>query len=258
MNTYSVTNADQEIAGYRFRKPELLEEALTHSSARKSATIRRDPIGGSSRDSALIGRNSWNERLEFLGDSVLGLVISTALFSRDEQFKEGDLSRIRAALVNESFLAGLARRLNLGPKIRIGHGESKSGLQFQDSILADAMEAVIAAIYLDGGFPAAKSVVERLFEQELVGDVRHLIAHDYKTELQELIQGVYKQRPEYLLVDQSREQAGRIFTVVAGFNGVELGRGSGLSKKSASQEAARKALAADPLNRIKRSEGVES
>jgi ribonuclease III len=243
-----------EIAGYTFSDPKLLAEALTHSSARK--------VSYDDHDSKIAGRTvrsggTWNERMEFLGDSVLSVVISTALFFRKEHFKEGELSRIRAALVNEVFLASLARRLQLGERIKLGHGERKAGLDDQDSILADALEAVIAAVYLDGGFAAAQRVVEGLFADQLRGDVHQLVAHDYKTELQELIQAAYKDRPDYSLVSQSQEQAGRIFTVSVGFRGVELGRGSGLSKKNASQEAARMALEGDPLGKLKVTAGVQ-
>lgn len=215
--------------GYGFKRPELLDEALTH----RSAVTGFAPDGGDS---------AWNERLEFLGDAVLSLGISTRLHARAEQFKEGELSKIRAALVNEGFLAGVARRIKLGDAIRLGRGERKAGLDDQDSILADALEAVLGAVYLDGGFDAARSVVDRLFQEELEGPLDHLIARDFKTELQEVVQGRLKERPDYVVLDESGPQHARTFTVAVNIQGIEMGRGAGNTKKSAAQAAAAVAL----------------
>lgn len=212
----------QKSLGYEFKRPEILDEALTHASASSGA--------------------KWNERLEFLGDAVLSLGISTRLHARAEQFKEGDLSRIRAALVNEGFLAGVARRIHLGDAVRLGRGERKAGLSDRDSILADALEAVLGAVYLDGGFDAARFVVDRLFQEELEGPLDHLIARDFKTELQEVVQGRLKERPDYVVLDETGPQHVRMFTVAVTIQGVEMGRGSGNTKKSAAQAAAAIAL----------------
>ncbi len=219
----------QKSLGYEFKRPEILEEALTHASASSIADFSS-------------ARAKWNERLEFLGDAVLSLGVSTRLHARAEQFKEGDLSRIRAALVNEGFLAGVARRINLGDAIRLGRGERKAGLSDQDSILADALEAVLGAVYLDGGFDAARFVVDRLFQEELEGPLDHLISRDFKTELQEVVQGKLKERPDYVVLDESGPPHARTFTVAVTIQGVEMGRGSGNTKKSAAQAAAAIAL----------------
>jgi ribonuclease-3 len=224
-----VKAAVEKSLGYGFKRPELLDEALTH----RSAVTVVAPDGGDS---------AWNERLEFLGDAVLSLGISTRLHARAEQFKEGELSKIRAALVNEGFLAGVARRIKLGDAIRLGRGERKAGLDDQDSILADALEAVLGAVYLDGGFDAARSVVDRLFQEELGGPLDHLFARDFKTELQEVVQGRLKERPDYVVLDESGPQHARTFTVAVSIQGIEMGRGTGNTKKNAAQAAAAVAL----------------
>ena len=223
----------ETVLGHTFKQPGLLIEALTHSSA----------VAGASKAAAAPKvRRRWNERLEFLGDAVLSVSISTRLFGRAEQFKEGELSKIRAALVNESFLAAIARRIKLGEIIQLGRGERKAGMDNQDSILADALEAVLGAVYLDGGFDAARSVVDRLFQEELEGPLDLLIVRDFKTELQEIVQGLHKELPEYLVTGESGPSHARSFTVVVKILGIEFGRGSGGTKKSASQVAAHTAL----------------
>ncbi len=211
--------------GYAFKDASLLTQALTHSS-----------VAGGKPEC------KWNERLEFLGDAVLSLGVSTRLFSRSENFKEGDLSKIRAALVNEAFLAGIARGLGLGDAIQLGRGERKAGLADQASILADALEAVLGAIYLDGGFDAARFVVDRLFQEELEGTLDHLVTRDFKTELQELTQSLHQQLPEYTLIDETGPAHAKKFVVAVSLRGEEMGRGSGVTKKAASQTAARVAL----------------
>ncbi|MEY4632141.1 MAG: hypothetical protein RIQ81_2261 [Pseudomonadota bacterium] len=225
-----MTSAFEKSIGYSFKQRDLLVEALTHSSAGMDSTMPVNPA------------RRWNERLEFLGDAVLSLGISTRLFAREELFKEGDLSRIRAALVNEGFLAGIARRLRLGDEIQLGRGERKAGLAEQDSILADALEAVLGAVYLDGGFDAARFVVDRLFQEELEGRLAHLVGRDFKTELQELVQGLHKERPEYVVVGEEGPPHARTFTVSVSVLGREMGQGCGVSKKAASQMAAQAAL----------------
>jgi len=223
----------ETLLGYNFKQPGLLIEALTHSSA-VTADSKASVAPKVSR--------RWNERLEFLGDSVLSVSISTRLFARAEQFKEGELSKIRAALVNESFLAGIARKIKLSEVILLGRGERKAGLDNQDSILADALEAVLGAIYLDGGFDAARSAVDQLFQEELEGPLDHLVVRDFKTELQEVVQGLHKELPEYHVTDEIGPPHARSFTVVVKILGIEFGLGSGSTKKNASQVAARAAL----------------
>ncbi len=215
----------ETVLGHAFKDQSLLLQALTHSSA-----VGSDP------------GCKWNERLEFLGDAVLSLGVSTRLYSRGENFKEGELSKIRAALVNEAFLAGIARSMRLGDAIQLGRGERKAGLADQDSILADALEAVLGAVYLDGGFDAARFVVDRLFQEELGGTLDHLVTRDFKTELQELTQGMHQVRPEYSVIEESGPAHARSFVVSVSLHGEEMGRGGGATKKAASQAAARIAL----------------
>lgn len=165
--------------GYVFRQPQLLELALTHRS--------------------FSAKN--NERLEFLGDSVLGCSMSSALFHRFEMLDEGDLSRVRASLVKQASLAEIAQRLKLSDLLRLGEGELKSGGFRRPSILADALEAILGAVYLDGGFEAAKNVIERLYEPMLERVDPRTVGKDAKTLLQEYLQGHRLDLPVYQVID---------------------------------------------------------
>lgn len=218
---------------YQFNRNELLVEALTHSSL--ISEIKR----AKSWDKR---RLVWNERLEFLGDSVLGLSISSALLAKPEGFPEGVLSKIRAALVSEASLAEHARRIELGEFLLLGSGEDKSGGRNKDSVLADALEAVFGAIYLDSGFEAAQAIILRLFEAKLSSKLSQLIQKDYKTRLQEFMQAMYKQTPEYKIADKHGPDHDSSFIVEVSFKDRLLGIGKGSSKKQASQDAAKKAL----------------
>lgn len=210
--------------GYTFQDKSLLENALTHSSY---ANERRD------------GRSS-NERLEFLGDSILGFVVADFLYRRYPDKPEGDLTRIRADLVCERNLAKAAARIHLGAFLLLGHGEDHSGGRTRDSIVSDAMESVLAASYLDGGFQAAKGIIERLILSDLpTGRPGNF---DYKTMFQELVQREKDQMIHYELVDESGPDHDKSFTVEVRLNGQVVGVGHGRSKKRAEQAAADQAI----------------
>ncbi len=217
--------------GYKFSNIEHLYESLTHRSSLQEFESGDD-----------LTSLPWNERLEFLGDSVLGLSVSKKLMTKKECFAEGELSRIRSAVVNEEALAVIAREINLGHYLILGKGARASGIKHLDSILADALEAIIGAVFSDSGFDQADEVVQRLMGDRLAADVHHLIQTDFKTALQELSQEKLKNTPEYILVKESGLAHKKKFDVSVRIDGVEYGTGSGTSKKRASQEAARAAM----------------
>jgi len=213
--------------GYTFRNRYLLEEALTHRSSTNE----------------LSGGIADNQRLEFFGDSILGFLISHFLFVRFPDAREGDLTRMRAALVDEQNLFAVAARLDLGSFLVLGKGEERSGGREKRSILADACEAVIAAVFLDGGIRAARKVVRQLFE-ESDNTALSGAARDYKSELQELVQSRSAPAPKYELTGVDGPDHEKVYTVSVLLDGVPAGSGSGRSKKEAQQAAAREALAA--------------
>ncbi len=208
--------------GHAFGKPELLALALVHRSALARA-----------------GQN--NEKLEFLGDAVLDLAISDLLMKRFPTADEGELSKRRAALVNARVLAAKAAAMNLGAELRLGKGEEKSGGRKKASILGAAFEAVIGAVYLDGGFGAAREVVSRHFREDLVraGGESPI---DHKSRLQEITQQLFRETPSYSLVQASGPDHDRAFVVEISIAGRLCGRGEGKSKKEAEQHAALEAL----------------
>ncbi len=212
---------------YSFRRKELLQEALCHSS-----------YANEHRAAHL----SSNERLEFLGDSVLGFVTAEYLFSRHPDLPEGDLTRIRATLVCEQSLYEVAVKLELGRCLKLGRGEESGGGRTRTSILADAAEAVFAAVYLDGGIDAASDLIHRVLldaeREELVEKRRR----DYKTALQELVQRQADQVLTYRMVGEKGPDHAKIFSAEVLLNGRAVGQGSGHSKKEAEQSAARCAL----------------
>jgi ribonuclease-3 len=220
--------SDLEISlGYHFVRPELLEQALTHRSYAVEHGI--DALD--------------NERFEFLGDAVLELVVSHLLFTRyGERYREGELTRMRSFLVNESQLATQARRLKLGKHLWLGKGEDRSGGREKQSILSDTFEAVIGAIYLDSGIEKVFSFIKRCFGDLLDQAMDTGLGQDYKSKLQELTQGRFHSVPVYEIEKVSGPDHQRIFDVAIHFNGQVLQRGSGRSKKEAEQDAARKAL----------------
>lgn len=218
----AILAALQERIGYTFRQPALLTLAMTHRSA-----VARS------------GEN--NEKLEFLGDAVLGLVVSDVLMHRFPHANEGELSKLRAALVNARVLAGKANEIDLGSCLRLGKGEEKSGGRKKESILAAAYEALLGAVYLDGGFDAARVIVAGQF-----GPGIEISAHerleDYKTRLQEITQRRFRETPSYTLVRSTGPDHDKAFVSEIRIGGKLLGRGEGKSKKAAEQEAALQAL----------------
>ena len=215
----------EKAIGYTFRDITLLENALSHSSYANERWHN--------------GLKS-NERLEFLGDSVLGMVVAEHLYRTCPDRPEGELSRMRADMVCETSLAAIAVKLNLGQQLLLGHGEVISGGNKRASILADAVESVIAAIYLDGGFAPAKGFIERfVLTGATVEQPRNM---DYKTALQELIQQKKGQIISYQLVRQSGPDHNKEFVVQVCVNDQVVGEGVGSSKKRAEQDAARAAL----------------
>lgn len=216
----------ENLIGYTFADPGLMEEALRHSSYVNEVpnTYLRD-----------------NERLEFIGDAVLNLAVGHLLLLRFAGLKEGDLSRMRANLVNERQLAQLGRRLELNRGIRLGKGEALTGGLEKDSILAGALEALVAAVYLDGGFAAAFALVEREF-QPLIRKIDPRFAHgDYKSQLQELVQSGPGTMPAYSIAREEGPDHDKIFWVRLNVMDIEV-EGMGKSRKTAEQDAARKAL----------------
>lgn len=207
---------------YKFKDLSLLETALTHSSY---ANEKRNT-----------GVQS-NERLEFLGDSVLGAVTAEYLFCTYPDKPEGELTRMRAALVCEQSLVQVAKRLSLGEFLKLGHGEDMGGGRKRSSILADAVEAVIAAVYLDGGFEAAGDIIRRLILEGHGGGI-----FDYKTELQELVQKKSGSSIEYELTDSRGPDHDKTFFVDVYINGKIAGKGQGHTKKEAEQIAAKTAM----------------
>ncbi len=211
--------------GYRFRNISLLQNALTHSSYANERW----------HDSLLS-----NERLEFLGDSILGMVVAEHLYRNYPDRPEGELTRMRADMVCETSLAKVADQVGLGEHLRLGHGEEQGGGKRRASILADAVESVIAACFLDGGLDAARQLIHR-FVLCNVPETR-LRNADYKTDLQERIQQKKNQVLSYVLVGQSGPDHDKQFDVEVSVNGQVVGRGTGTSKKRAEQDAARDAL----------------
>lgn len=222
--------AVQRVLGYRFHQPRLLEEALTHKSY---SNERR------SRD------RTQNERLEFLGDAVLSLVMSEYLAAEFPGSNEGGLSKLKAHLVSEASLAKAARRMKLGRLLRLGKGEELSKGREKHSLLADALEALIAAIYLDGGLEASRKFTLHVLEEELQATRAEQARpgmEDYKTQLQEVCQKRYESLPQYETVRESGPDHEKVFEVELTIQGVLRGIGRGRSKKEAEQMAAKEAL----------------
>ncbi|MBO5322777.1 MAG: ribonuclease III [Oscillospiraceae bacterium] len=211
--------------GYRFRNITLLQNALAHSS-----------YANERWHNSLMS----NERLEFLGDSILGMLVADHLYRNFPDRPEGELTRMRADMVCERALAQIAQRIGLGEHLLLGKGEEQSGGRSRDSILADAVESVIAACYLDGGMDAAKQFVQKfVLEQMSIAPVNN---KDYKTALQERVQQKRNQVLAYALVGESGPDHDKHFEVELTLNGEVIGRGVGSSKKRAEQDAARVAL----------------
>ncbi len=217
-----MTGTLRERLDYAFRDPNLLRSALTHRSC--GATN--------------------NERLEFVGDAVLNCVVGTSLFERFPDLAEGGLSRARAALVNQESLARVARGLALGAEIRLGEGEQRSGGPDRPSILADALEAVFGAVFVDGGYEAARDVIIRAYGEMLTHADPEALGKDPKTRLQEWLQARRMPVPEYVVTETSGEAHAQVFDVECRIPSLELAvSGRGSSRRVAEQAAAAAALA---------------
>jgi len=233
----------QEALDHRFTRVELLEQALTHTSQAREQEAQQ--AAGASR----VGDN---EQLEFLGDAILGFIVSEELFQRFPHFREGELSKLRAHLVSEKHLIQVARELNLGAYLRLGRGEENSGGRHKTALLVDALEAVLAALFLDGRLAPARTVVLRhILEPELESLARSgqgLPLTDYKSALQERLQAAGRFQPAYVLVETQGPEHRKIFTVEARLRALDtpgtefVGRAEGSTKKDAEQDAARQVL----------------
>jgi ribonuclease-3 len=210
--------------GITLRRPELMREALRHKSSQQE-----------------LGQAS-NERLEFLGDAVLGLTVAGYLHRSHPELAEGKLTKVKAVAVSEPVLAQVAREINLGAYLTLAKGEEQSGGRNRSSLLADALEAVIAAIYLDRGIILARKVTLALLREHLLAIERAEHEPDYKTLLQEKIQELHRKPPSYYVVGESGPDHDRTFVAEARLAGRVLGKGTGKSKKQAEQAAARVAL----------------
>ncbi len=214
----------EKTIGYRFQKRELLVTALSHRSSVENGVS--------------------NERLEYLGDAVLGLIVSEFLFAEFPDLNEGDLTKMKASLVNEAVLSKVAGDLGLGDFIFLSSEEEKSGGRQKPSIVADATEAVLGAVYLDGGLPAARGIVQRFFLTNYENLLNDESSFNYKGELLEKIQGIGKGLPRYEIMKEIGPDHEKQFVISVSVNGETLGQGEGSTKKEAEQKAARMALQA--------------
>jgi ribonuclease-3 len=219
---------NDRIAGYLFRNPALPLQALTH---RSFLNEEKDTLGGD------------NERLEYLGDAVLQLAVTDFLYHHHPELDEGELSKRRSALVSEDSLAAAAELLRLGSRLRLGRGEETGGGRSRPSILASCLEALLGAVYLDGGYDAARKVVAGWLKKFLkVGATQRLFRSDYKSRLQELAQVRFRHSPSYVLIQEEGLPHEKYFKVGVMLEGAYRGYGRGRSKKEAEQRAARMAL----------------
>ena len=219
-------NALQNLIKVKFKNKILLNRSLTHRSYVNES------------DSNV----SDNERLEYLGDSVLALVVNEYLFKHFGEYKEGNLAKIKSAVVSEETLAKLAKVLNLGSFILMGKGEEQNGGRDRSSILANTLEAVIGAIYLDSGLKICRKFVLNLIKNDIERIDNLTYLRDPKTALQEFVQKLYKTRPIYDVIEEKGPDHKKEFTVSLIINGKEINKGSGTSKRKAEMEAAKKAL----------------
>jgi len=229
----------EESLGHTFQRRELIEQALTHSSQAREV----EALGASSRAVD-------NEQLEFLGDAVLGLITSEALFHRFPEFQEGHLSKLRAHLVGQRHLLRVAEQLQIGHYLRLGRGEEKSGGRTKATLLVDALEAILAALYLDGGWPVARDFILRTIVDPELAHMRletsAMPVMDFKSALQERLQASGKPQPVYALVKEEGPEHKKTFTVEIKLAEPEIAqfvaRAQGPTKKRAEQEAARQVL----------------
>ena len=215
----------EEIIGYKFKNREYILEALTHSSySNENKSFK------------------YNERMEFLGDSVLGIVISDYIFEKEKGVPEGELTRLRANIVCEESLGSVAKDINLGAHLLLGKGEEATGGRERKSILADAFEAVIASIYLDGGIEPASEFILLNLKNIIKDSIDGKIFRDYKTQLQEELQRNGAKNIWYKIIDEIGPDHNKTFVMEVGANETALGKGIGKSKKEAEQNAAKAAL----------------
>ena len=212
--------------GYRFKDRGLLEQALTHRSR------AAEDVSGAAD----------NESLEFLGDAVLGFVVADRLFHQFPEYNEGQKSKIKAAVVSTQSLARHAEMIKLGDYLLLGRGEEKTGGRLKSALLADTYEALVAAIYLDGGLEPAASFLHRELKDAIDGGSERLFVQDYKSALQERVQALGRPLPEYRVSGESGPDHHKIFTVEVAVSGEVLGAATGRAKKEAEQDAARQAL----------------
>jgi ribonuclease III len=217
----------ENLLGYSFKNRQILVNALTHRSF-----FHENP------DKA----QDYNERLEFLGDSVLGFVIVEYLYLCDSSLSESIMAKAKSYLVKESILSEIAASLSLGKYLRLGKGEESTGGRTKRSLLADAVEAVLGAVYLDGGYEDARRLILGLFQNKIGSVLKSGKFHDFKTELQEKTQFLFNSIPEYRMIKQEGEEHSKIFTVDVHIAGTKFGTGFGKSKKEAETNAAHEAL----------------
>lgn len=218
----------EEVLGYRFNRAELLQRALTHRSSVYEKTVQ--------------GAAGDNEQLEFLGDAILGFLVSAMLLERRPDFPEGRLSKLKAFLVSSSHLHEVARKIGLGEHLRLGRGEELSGGREKKALLANAVEAIIAAVYLDGGVEASRDfVIRHVFGDAEVPDIDMEVT-DYKSALQEKAQALKLPQPRYSIIEERGPEHAKTFLVEARVGREWSSRAEGLSKKSASQKAAQHVL----------------
>jgi ribonuclease-3 len=216
--------AFQKTANIRFKSLKLLNLSFMHRSVANESQIKLN-----------------NERLEFLGDAILGAVTATLLYERFPDKPEGELAKIKSVVVSEDILSGLALELQIDNVLLLGKGEELSGGRRKKALLADAMEALIGALYLDSGYKAAFSFVSRCISREIDGVMQHKRPEDYKTLLQELCQHQFRSYPQYKVIKQTGPEHDRLFWMEVSVNGKTYGPGTGKNKKSAEQEAAKAA-----------------
>jgi ribonuclease III len=226
MGEHTITELEN-LLGYSFKNGQLLVNALTHRSF-----FHENP------DKA----QDYNERLEFLGDSVLGFVIVEYLYLFDSSLTESIMAKAKSYLVKESVLSEIAASLSLGKYLRLGKGEDSTGGRTKRSLLADAVEAVLGAVYLDGGYEDARRLILGLFRDRIGSVLKSGKFHDFKTELQEKTQFLFNSIPEYRMIKQEGEEHSKIFTVDVYIAGTKFGTGFGKSKKEAETNAAQQAL----------------
>jgi ribonuclease-3 len=217
----------EDVLGYNFKDRKLLSEALTHRSYHHE------------NPSEAV---SYNERLEFLGDSVLGMIIAEALFTNEASLTESDMSKMKSYLVKESVLFEISSKLSFGRYLRLGRGEESTGGRHKRSILSDAVEALFGAIFLDSDYNTTKSIVLKLFIDRINSVIAKKEGYDYKSELQEKSQSIFSILPEYRIVKQEGEEHKKVFTVEVYINSNLYGSGTGKSKKDAQMSAAKEAL----------------